>query len=91
MAKAQYDNTVHDDEFHYNAKIAAKHADRQALVAARRNVADDLKRVFTKLSDQPDEFGRNFAKLSEERGELEREARRLDAAIKDHDNTEEDA
>jgi hypothetical protein len=83
MARAQYDNTVHDDEYHYNNKIAAGHADRAALVAAAAHYRQDIKRTIA-LAEMS-YTGAERRALDVERRRLEGEVRRCEAAIKEHD------
>jgi len=43
--KVPFDTHISNDEFHPNAAVAAKHADRKALEAARNYYAGEVRRL----------------------------------------------
>ena len=63
MAKAQYDNTVHNDEHHYNVSIAAAFADREANEATEKRLRAEHRRLVERLDtgDLRDFSDRNAA------------------------------
>lgn len=51
MAKANYDNTVHNDEFHYNVTIAAAYADRASNESTEKRLRTEHRRLVERLDD----------------------------------------
>jgi hypothetical protein len=84
-----YDNTVHEDEFHYNAVIAAKHADRNALLAAGKSVATEIAREERRFDAARGDSRQRLDAQTTLAGLLEDQAR-IAQAIEDMNETEED-
>lgn len=82
MAKAQYDNTVHNDEFHYNPTIAAAFADRESNEATEKRLRTEHRRLTERMDNgsmQQSERAKGVLELDR----LDREIRETVARRKD--------
>lgn len=75
MSKAQYDNTVHNDEFHYNPTIAAAFADRESNEATEKRLRTEHRRLVERMD--------NGSMLQSERTTANLELERLGREIRD--------
>lgn len=75
-SKQPVDNTVHYDEFHPDPKVAARFSDRAANDTAAKHLAEDRKRVESRLADGGLD-GNSRRALYVERDRIITEARRV--------------